>query len=225
MNNPNDQWLSELKGQIQKDPFFQRATETLRQLAAKGCDPMVIHGYAGRVAGYKSGNLGARMYGGPGAPKIARRIRAISGQLKKLAGQIEDLKRIRSFWSRMTEASCFHIPEELEEIAERLSRIRTKGFRDWNPQREAILDLLDHVRSSTGRYHYEEVSLLINAELVWRAMKRKQPPPEPRHDVDSLKMIIQRWKKERRAQSVKLRASKPDPDAQQNRSTDMPTPE
>ena len=104
----------------------------------------------------------------------------------------------------MAEADCVHIPEELEEIASRLSRLRVKGYADWHPQREVILDLLDHVRSSTGRYHYVEVSILINAEVAWRALKRGEVPPEIRHDVDSLKMIVQRWKREHRARIEKF---------------------
>jgi len=204
MDIPDQQWLSKLKEQLQKEPLFQAATEAYRQLTNEGCDLVVMHAYVGRVAGYNSGNLGARMFKRPSAPEITRRIRGITRQLTKLAKRVEGLRRIWGFYGRVVQADCFQVPEELEDIAHRLSRISVKGFADWNPQREALRDLLDHVRSATGRYHYAEISLLINAELTWRALKHKRPLPEFRHDVDSLKMMVQRWKKERRAKSARL---------------------
>lgn len=206
---PDPERLSQLRAEFQKDPLYELAVEDLRQLAAKGCDPTVILAYVGRVAGYKSGNIGPRIYKHPKAKEIARRIRAISGQLKQFANRTKKLREMWGLFGRMVDANCFHVPEELCDIAKRLSRVQTKGFGDWNPQREALLDLLDHVHSSTGRYHYAEVSALINAELVWRALKHEQPPPELRHDVDSLRMIVQRAKKQKQAEDARRRSFKP----------------
>ena len=112
-----------------------------------------------------------------------------------MAEEVADCRSFWGFWSRLAEANCMDIPEELENTAERLLKIPTQGLAEWSPQREAILDLLNHVRSSTGRYHYAEVSTLINAERVWRALKNRRPIPELSHDVDSFKMIVQRHNK------------------------------
>ena len=159
----------------------------MRQLAAEGCDPLVVRAFAGRVAAFKRGNFGA-----PGA-ETARKIRALKRLAEKAAKQAAELTCIRGFWSPLAQADCLRLPEEFEGIVERLSRVQAKGYADWYPQRNAIIDLLEHVHSCTGRYHYPEVSTLINAEIAWWALKREEPAPEIRHDVDSLKMIIQRW--------------------------------
>jgi hypothetical protein len=73
--------------------------------------------------------------------------------------------------ARMLGARINHIPNELEAMAERLSRVSTGGFAEWH-QRDAIPRSIGFVRALTGRYHYEEVSLLISAEVVSEAMKR-----------------------------------------------------
>lgn len=202
MSTLSEQRLAEFRVEFQRDALGRSATAALLRLAARGCDPTIVQAYAGRAAGYKSGNLGPVMHR-RGPQETARQLRGIKRQFKKLAKRTADLRGIWGFWSRMVEADCIHIPEELEEIAGHLSRVRVKGYANWHPQRGAILDLLDHVRSSTGRYHYAEVSILINAEIAWRALKRGEAPPEITHDVDSLKMIVQRWRRERRAKLSK----------------------
>lgn len=203
MSTLSPEQLASLREKFQEDALGRSATAAMLRLVAKGCDPMIIQAYAGRAAAYKSGNCGIFRYK-RGPQETARKLRAINRQLKKLAKRAADLRTIWGFWSRMVQADCIRVPEELEEIAGRLSRIQVQGYADWHPQREALLDLLDHVRSSTGRYHYAEISDLINAESTWRAMKRGQPPPDFQHDADSLKMMVQRWRKERRAQIAQL---------------------
>jgi hypothetical protein len=85
------------------------------------------------------------------------------------------------------------LPEELREIATRLSRVHTRGYADWNPHREALLELLERVKSVTGRYHYAEISELINAFYAYSALKHgRNMPDELIYDVDSLKMIVSR---------------------------------
>jgi hypothetical protein len=206
MSALNEQQLAELKAKFYNDALGRSAIAALQRLKAKGCDLMVIQGYLGRVVGYKSRNVGVIIHG-RGAHKVARRLRGIKRQLEKLAKETADVRSIWGFGSRMAEAKCMHIPEELEEMARNLSRVRVRGFADWYPQREAIIDLLDHVRSHMGRYHYEDVSTLINAEIAWRALKRGEVPAELSHDVDSLKMIVQRWKREQRIKLARLKDS------------------
>jgi len=208
MSTLSEQQLAELRAEFQKDPMGSRATKAILRLKEKGCDPIIVLAYAGRVAGYKSGNHGVAMHK-RGPQDSARHLRAIKCQLRKLAKRTVDLRRIWGLWGRMVEADCVHIPEELEEIANRLSRIQIKGYADWHPQRESLLDLLDHVRSSTGRYHYGEVSDIINGEMTWRAMKYGQPLPEFEYDLDNMKMMVQRWRKADRASIAKLSAPGP----------------
>jgi hypothetical protein len=105
----------------------------------------------------------------------------------------------------MVDADAVHVPEELGKIATRLSCVRTEGFGDWFPQREAIIDLFEVVRKTTGRAHYAEVSLFINAALVWQATKNGREIPDREFDADSLKMIVKR-DKQRQAAIAKKRA-------------------
>src|SRR5205823_4044949 len=144
-------------------------------LAAKGCDISVVPGYLGRIAGYQGGNLGPKMFKTLGGPEISRRLRSYKRQLEKMAKKIAEIRRTRGFMGNMTEAQAFHIPEELEDIAVRLSLVSVEGFNDWNPQKEAILDLLELVKSSTGRHHYQEFACLIEAERLWVETKNNRP--------------------------------------------------
>ena len=134
----------------------------------------------------------------PTGQEVSRNIRSIDRQLRKLAQRVAELRAIWGLWARMVDAGAVHAPEELENIAAKLSCVRTEGFGDWFPQREAIIDLLETVRTATGRAHYAEVSLLINAELVWSAAKSGREIPDMQFDSDSLKMIAKR-DKERQA--------------------------
>jgi hypothetical protein len=111
-----------------------------------------------------------------------------------LAEEIGEIRRTRGFMGDMTDAEAFRVPEELEDIVGRLSLVSTAGFAEWNPQREAILDLLDLVRSTTGRYHYQEVAQMIEGQRLWVAAKYQRPFPDMKFDADSLKMILRRHK-------------------------------
>ncbi|HLE61635.1 MAG TPA: hypothetical protein VI750_00785 [Pyrinomonadaceae bacterium] len=202
MMTDRENQLQELKRQLQDDPLFQAATTAAHKLKRQGCDILVLQAYIARVAGYKSGNLG-RHLPGPDAKTISRTIKGIQRHLRRAASQLDYLNRIWGFWGRMVEANCFHMPEELNTMVERLSCVAVKGFGEYYPQREAVLDALELVKTSTGRYHYTEVSTLINAERVWRALKNGKPIPEPSHDVDALKMIVQRHKKSIRESAAK----------------------
>jgi hypothetical protein len=199
--------LERLRELLSREPLFQAADEAFARLQKKGCDLYIMLAYLNRFSGYKSGNLGYRVYGAK--PKeISRDIRSIARQIKKAAKRIE---KLRSMWwgmyGRVVAAGCYHFPEELYRMVECLSNIRLEGYGEWNPQREAILDLLDHVRSATGRYHYNEVSMLINARLVKTAVERRQCLPDLRYDVDSLRMLIQRYKKECAAEDARENAT------------------
>lgn len=203
MKTLTDQQLEELRRKFSQEPHYKKATEALSRLLALGCDLGVIQGYIGRAASYKYKNMGVVMRK-PKAHVTARKVREFSKQLEKLAKQGAEIRRTWGFGSRLIEAGCMHIPEELQKMAWRYSRVRVKGYTSWYPGREAVLDLLDHIHSSTGRYHYAEVSLLINTEATWRALKRGQDSPEVIFEVDSLKMLVQRWKRE---QAAKLKGS------------------
>jgi hypothetical protein len=129
----------------------------------------------------------------------------MSRQLTKLAHRAAELRNIWGLWERMVDADVLSVPEELRRIAAKLSCVRPEGLGDWFPQRDAIIDLLELVRTTTGRAHYVEVSLLINAQLVWNATKHGQSVPDLEFDADSLKMIVKRHK-QRQAAKVKKRA-------------------
>ena len=100
MSTLSEQRLAQLRGEFQKDALGRSAIEAFLRLVARGCDPKVIQGYAGRAAGYKSGNVGAVMYR-QSPRETARRLRGIKRQLKKLAKRTADLRGIWGFWSRM----------------------------------------------------------------------------------------------------------------------------
>ena len=209
-------WLEQLGDELAREPLFIAADEAFKQLTRRGCETHIMLAYLNRL-GYKSGNLGVRLYKNRRAKKIGREIRSTARQLEKAAKRIESL---RSMWwgmyGRVIAAGCYHFPEDLQRMAECLSRIYVKGYGEWNPHREAILDLLDHVRSATGRYHYAEVSTIINARLVRQAMERKEPLPDLKYDVDSLRMLVQRYKRECAAEDARWQASELAPQSQPN---------
>lgn len=185
--------LEAVRQEFSRDPQYQAATEAAIKLAKAGCDLRVVMGYLRRIAGYKPGNAG-RVFTTLTGEQISRKLRGHKRQLEKLAGEIADIRRIRGFMGNMVEANAFHVPEELLDIAVRLSLVPTEGVCEWHPQREAILDLLELVRTSTGRCHYREVATLIEAERVWVELKNKRPIPDIKFDADGLKMILQRHK-------------------------------
>ena len=197
----SEEQLIDLRLQFYREPLGKSVVEAIFTLTAKGCDRDVLRAYAWRAAGYRAGNWGLARRG---APNTIRRMKAFRRHLLKLAEEAMQLRAIWGFRGRLLDAGCLRIPEELKDIEERLSRVEVSGYADWHPQREAILDLLDHVRSSTGRYHYAEVSTLINSDIAWRAIKKGEPIPDLRNDVDSLKMIVQRWRRERRVNLSRL---------------------
>lgn len=200
-----EEQLEQLRKKLWKDdPLFRHAGKAYLKLAKRGCDVRVAMGYVGRVAGYNKGNFG-RAFKRPTPGQISREIRAITHGLEKLAKRASELRKIWGFWEHMVDVDVIHAPEDLIKIAVRLSCISTEGFGDWFPQREAIVELLEFVRKTTGRHHYAEVSLLINAELVWRAEKHGRTISESQFDPESLKMIVNR-DKTRRAKVARKRS-------------------
>lgn len=197
--------LQALRTRLRNEPLFQDAAKAYDRLAEEGCDLNCVDGYLRRVSGYKSGNIGRRVFRISSGREVSRKIRSINRQLGKLAHRVDELRGIWGLWARMVDADAVHVPEELRKIAARLSCVRTEGFRDWFPQRQAIIDLLELVRKTTCRAHYAEVSLLINAALVWQATKNGREIPDREFDADSLKMIVRR-DKQRQAAIARKRA-------------------
>ncbi len=187
---------------LRKDPLFQDALKAYRTLAAEGCDIRAAKAHLGRVAGYKKGN-GRRSLQMPTGQAISRKIRTMNRQLRKLADRAAELRSIWGLWESMVDADVLSVPEELQRIAAKLSCVRTEGLGDWFPQRDAIVDLLELVQTTTGRAHYVEVSLLINAQLVWNAAKYGRPIPDMKFDPDSLKMFAMRHKQREAAKASK----------------------
>ena len=191
---------------LKQEPLFQGAAKAYRKLAKEGCDMRVLMGQVGRVAGYKSGNK-RRAYKRPAGQAISRKIRSMNRQLRKLARRAAELRGIWGFWEHMADAHALRVPEELQNIAGRLSCICTEGFGEWFPQREAIMDLLEHVRTSTGRPHYTELSLLINVELIWHDTKNGREIRDMVFDPESLKMIFKRYNQRQAAVAKKRSAT------------------
>src|ERR1051325_4763083 len=173
MSDLTEEQLRELRLQFYREPLGKMAVEAILKLKELGCDPLILHADVGRVVGYRSGNLGLLMR--PRIQVIERRIKAVRRHLREAAREANRLRGLWGFRGRMLDAGCFHATEELADIEKRFSKVNVKGYADWHPQREAILDLLDQVAKATGRYHYAEVSTIINAETAWRAFKRGEP--------------------------------------------------
>jgi len=204
----SEERLQALRIKLSKERWFQDAEEASGRLANEGCDMPVLMGSVRRIAGYPSGNIGRKAFRIPTGQEVSREIRSIDQQLRNLAKRTAELRKIWGLWARMVEAGAVHVPEELENIAAKLSSVRTQDFWEWFPQREAILELVEQVRTATGRPHYTEVSLLINAELIWVAAKNGRAVPDLKFDSDSLKMIVKRDKqrqalRDRRRSEVK----------------------
>lgn len=195
MNYPQQKEpLSELLKAWYAEPLYESAARAMATLIKKGCERHLIEGYLRRIVGYRRMKGGIQIYKGPKPAEAGRQLRACALRLRKVARRIGELRRVWGLWERLVDARCIHLPEELREIAERLICVRTKQYSYWNPHQEALLDLLEHVRSVTGRYHYGEVSDLINAAYSWRAIKNGRMPDGPLYEVDSLKMLVSRQK-------------------------------
>ncbi len=173
MTNPPNSLPDEIVSLWKQEPLYKHATEALDKLIEKGCDYYIIDGYLRRIVGYREGAIRALKV--PKSAETAWRLRSIVGQLRRQANRIGELISIWGFWERMVDAKCIHTPEESRNIAKRLSQVCTKNFGCWHPHREAMLDLLEHVRESTGRYQYGEVSDVINAAYCWPALRQKHP--------------------------------------------------
>ena len=180
--------------QLQDNPLFRAADEAYRRLEKHGCDIERLKGYIAHSGVYNRGRLRRHLID-PDSRSQARRLRGIQNLLKKAVRQTQALRSSPGLRGPMASAKCYKIPEELEAIAERLSGVVVKRSGEWNPFRDAILDALVLVKESTGRYHYAEVSTLINAYQVRRALTRGLPIPEHSYEVDALKMLVQRHKK------------------------------
>ena len=175
------------------DPLSKNAAKAMATLIGKGCERHLIEGYLRRIAGYPRSKSGISIYRGPKPAEAARQLRDCARQIRKVAQRIAELRQVWGLWGRLVDGQCIDLPEELSEIAERLSRVHTEYYAHWNPHREALLDLLERVKSVTGRYHYAEITDLINAFYVYNALKHgRKMPDEVIYDVDSLKMIVSR---------------------------------
>ena len=178
------------------DPLCRSASKAMATLLKKGCERHLIEGDLRRIVGHKRSKSGTQIYEGPGPAEAARQLRGCARQLRKVAERIAELRKLWGLWGRLVDGHCIDLPEELSEIAERLSRVQTKRYAHWNPHREALLDLLERVKSVTGRYHYAELSDLINAFYAYNALKHgRNMPDELIYDVDSLKMILSRQRR------------------------------
>jgi hypothetical protein len=179
------------------DPLCKSASTAMATLLRKGCERHLIEGYLRRIAGYRRRKSGISIYRGPKPAEAARQLRGCARQIRKVAQRIAELRKVWGLWGRLVDGQCIHLPEELSEIAERLCRVRTKAYSSWNPHHEALLDLLELVKSVTGRYHYRELSHLINAFYAYSALKQgRKMPDELIYDVDSLKMIVSRQRQQ-----------------------------
>ena len=194
MNQPQQKEPSpEVLKEWYADPLCKSTSRAMATLLRKGCERHLIEGYLRRITGYRRSKSGISIYRGPKPAEAARQLRGCARQIRKVAQRIAELRQVWGLWGRLVDGKCIHLPEELSEIAERLCRVRTKAYSSWNPHHEALLDLLELVKSVTGRYHYLELSHLINASYAYSALKHgRKMPDQLIYDVDSLKMIVSR---------------------------------
>jgi hypothetical protein len=203
MNQPQQKEPSpEVLKEWYADPLCKSASRAMATLLKKGCEPHLIEGDLRRIVGTARRKSGIQIYKGPKPAEASRQLRGCARQIRKVAQRIAELRKVWGLWGRLVNGQCIHLPEELSEIAERLSRVYTAGYAHWNPHREALLEFLERVKSVTGRYHYAEISNLINAFYAYSAVKHgRKMPDELIYDVESLKMIMSR---QRRLDTAKL---------------------
>jgi hypothetical protein len=210
------EWQSRLKGSLKKDPLFRKAAEAEAILKRLGCAMFLLKLYIEHIAGCRRANVSQL-----DTKSIARRIRTIQRHLNSAAEQADLLNAISELGDRLRRARCHRLSEEIAKMVARLSSVAIREIGEVNVQREALLNLLEHVKLTTGRYRFAEVSALINAERIWYAMTNKAPVPELSHDVDALKMVVQRHKK-RLQQNLKEQKERPGHNGYNGR-TSLPT--
>lgn len=192
-----------------KDPLFRRASEAFESLETKGCEPQLIDGYLRRIAAYPNQSFAPGFLRGQSLYRINRKLRELSRQIRSLAKDIDEMRRHPANWDRFVQAQSATVHAELRRIAARLSKAARIHARKLNPHREAILDLLDSVRTTTGRYHYSEVADLINAAVYRYALVHRKVLPDFACDVDGLKAMMQRQKKPHAAKLNRRRIRRP----------------
>ncbi len=163
-------------------------------LVKKGCERHLIDGYLRRIVGHKGQAFAPAFCRGAALYRLTREILRLSRRIHKIADRVEKLGSNWAVWGRFVEARCIRAPEELRHIAKRIDAARKLQPSKHNSHRAAIMDLLDQIRMTTGRYHYSQVADLINARYCWEAIRRGVDPPDPGYDVDSLKGMIRRQK-------------------------------
>jgi len=173
-----------------KDPLCQSASRAMETLEEKGCELHLIDGYLRRIVFYRDMDVAPFFMSGRVLYHVNRQLRDLPRQIRKLAKRLHDLSANPAVWGRLLETRCHTAHVELLRIADELSQASRLRAETNNFHREAILDLLDLVHRTTGRYHYSEIADLINAAYCWQAIRKGEEIPDMQYDVARLKMIV-----------------------------------
>ncbi len=201
-NSPSQERIKEWY----KEPLCKSATQAYALLVKKGYEPDLIDSHLRRIVFYKDISFAPAFCRGAALYRLTREILRLSRRIQIIADRVEKLGSNWAVWGRFVEAGCIRAPEELRHIAKRIDAAHKLQPSKHNSRRAAIMDLLDQIRMTTGRYHYSQVADLINARYCWEAIRRGVDPPDPGYDVDSLKAMIRRQKKIDSAKAARWRA-------------------
>jgi|SRR5690348_17067727 len=164
--------------------------DAFRRLCAKGCDPKHLQTNLLKLSRLPQGKL-PKLYNA----KDLLKLQAIAAKVKKAADELEpfeDLLMRESFGGRnflrefLDWERPIQIPSTLRQVSDRLNQCS-----DWAKSSpytypnvyERIPVVVDYVRTTTGRPHYEEMATLIGAALL-----------DPKFNLEQLKMICERRK-------------------------------
>lgn len=203
---PNSPSAEQIK-EWHEDPLYKSASQAYALLVKKGYERHLIDGHLRRIVSYKDIIFAPAFCRGAALYRLTREMLQLSRRIQKIARRVEKLRSHWAVWGRYVDAGCIRAPEELRDIAKRIDAAHKLQPSKHNSHRAAIIDLLDQIQRTTGRYHYSQVADLINAAYCWPAIRRGEDLPDPSYDVDSLKAMIRRQKQIDSAKAARWRTA------------------
>lgn len=153
-------------------------------LIAVGAGADVLDGYLQRVGGFRDVRVGPFR-----APRsLARKLRLWPKRLERMAEELDELCKASLMGDLLRgPAEPLRLANTVRGWAEefRLTKVISR-HRKANRHRDSIIDLMYYVKECTGRWHDEEVCVLVNAMLASQGSQKT-------HDVSGRRMLRKRY--------------------------------
>lgn len=160
------------------------APDAYETLVKAGADSHVLDGYLQRVGGFRDVRVGPFR-----APRsLARKLRLWPKRLERMAEELDELCKASLMGDLLRgPAEPLRVANTVRGWAKEFRQTKViSRHRKANRHRDSIIDLMYYVKESTGRWHDEEVCVLVNAMLASQGSQKN-------HDVPGLRMLRKRY--------------------------------